>query len=46
MDDEDYLGRFCIDIGHHLLDDGTNDPFFESGISCQSSPDCSEVRRQ
>jgi hypothetical protein len=46
MDDEHYLRRLRIDIGHHLLNNGTNDAFFEAGIGCRSRPDCSEVRCQ
>jgi hypothetical protein len=46
VDDEDYLGRLRVDIGHHFLDDGAHDAFLEPRICCRSGPDSLEVRRQ
>ena len=46
MDHEHDLGRFGVDVGHHLLDYGAHDALLQPCVGRGSRPDGLEVRRQ
>ena len=43
VDHEHDLGRFGVDVGHHLLDHGAHDALLQPRIGRGSSPDSLEV---
>ena len=43
VDQQDDLGGCVVEIGNHLLDDGADDPFLETGIRCRCRPDRPKV---
>ena len=46
MNDENDLGRFVVDIGDDLLDDGPHDALLEPRVGRRSEPDGLQIRRQ
>jgi hypothetical protein len=46
VNDENDLGGCVVDIGHHLMDDGSHDTLLQPRIGRRCEPDGLQVRRQ